>query len=76
VPIFVSTGKVSTRKHLKWRNWEARFPIEFPSNHTSISFSFGDIRVRQTDGWKDRQTDITVAGPQIVEGQLITVILN
>jgi len=55
-------GEVSTRKHPKWRNrtsdgrfWIGKpgFLFEFQSNHTSISLSFGDIRVWQTD----RRTD-------------------
>jgi len=33
------------------------FLFEFPCNHVSISLSFGDIRVWQTNG--DRQTDNT-----------------
>jgi len=52
----------------KWRNrtsdresdgrfWigESSFLFEFSSSHTSISLSFGDIRVSQTDRQTDRQ---------------------
>jgi len=60
LPISVWMG---TLEYPKWRNrtfdresdgrfWigKPRFLFEFPSNHTSISLSFGDIRVWQTDG--------------------------
>jgi len=81
-PISVWMGKVPTRKHAKWHNrtsdrepdsrfWIGKpgFLFEFPSNHMSILLSFGDIRVWQTDG-RTTQT-ITIAGPNIVVGQLI-----
>jgi len=55
-----------TRKHPKWRNqisdhksdgrfWigTPEFPFEYPSNHTSISFSFGDVCMWRTDGQTD-----------------------
>jgi len=71
-------------KHPKWRNHttdresDGRFWIEkpgyqfeLPSNHTSISFSFGDIRVWQTDRRTTRT--ISIAGPHIVAGQLISI---
>jgi len=38
-------------------NREARFPIELPSNHRSISLSFEYIHVWQTDGQTDGRTD-------------------
>jgi len=59
-------GEVPTQKHPKWWNctsdgksdgrfWIGKpgFLFEFPSNHTSISRSFGDMRKWRTD----RQTD-------------------
>jgi len=50
-----------------------RFLFEFPSNHMSISLSFEDIRMWQTDRWTDGRITwtITIAGPHIVAGQLI-----
>jgi len=59
-------GKVPTWKNPKWRNrtsdresnsrfWIGKpsFLFEFPSNHMSISLSFGYIHIWQTDGWTD-----------------------
>jgi len=53
-----SLSEKATRKRPKWRNrasdrlsdgrfgsGKPRLLFEFPSNHTSISLSFGDIRV-------------------------------
>jgi len=61
-PISVWMGKVPIRKHTKWPNhtsyresdgrlWIGKpgLLFKFPNNHTSISFSFGDIRMWQTE---------------------------
>jgi len=74
-----------TRKHPKWwkrtsdresggRFWIAKpgFLFEFLSNHISISLSFGDIRVWQTDRRTDN-VDHYYSWPHIVAGQLINV---
>jgi len=73
-PISDWNGEMPTRKHQKPRNRtsdresDGRFWIgkpglifKFPSNHMSISLSFRDIRMWQTDRWT-MQT-ITIAGP-------------
>jgi len=77
----------ATQKHPKWQNctsdresdgrfWIGRpgFVFEFPSNYMSISLSLGDIRVRQTDRRTTRS--ITIAGPHIVAGEIITHIIT
>jgi len=70
----VSLVEVPTRKHPVAKLMvDSESPIllfEFPSNHTSFSLSFGDIRVWQTDGRTART--ITIAGPHIVADRLMT----
>jgi len=52
----------------RFRIWKPKFLVAFHSNHRSMSLSFGDIRMWQTDRRTTRT--IPIVGPHIVAGQL------